>query len=315
MSGATPLERRYRRLLGWYPAPHRAAYGEEMIGVLLAAASDGRRRPGMADTVDLVKGAVRAWVRAAVIGAPDPGWRDALAAASLLAAPLMIVLLLGQNLGWIASLVWHTASETSGVPGALWSLAVLMLPLVLGLLGLARTATVAAFLLMVWVIVQAALGQRLQEPRLAGYLVLLGVQVVALARSPGPRRGIELVSARAALLAAPWLATAAYAGGIMPTHYPVPLIVAEIEIGLVALAGLPALAVPAGRRLLWLLVAIPGSAFVVSLLTFANVSFYAMSFAASQVALYLPPMILAGLAVMAARRLNGHRRGLAGGAA
>ena len=282
--------------------------------MLLAAASDGRRRPGMADTVDLVKGAVRAWVRAAVIGAPDPGWRDALAAASLLAAPLMIVLLLGQNLGWIASLVWHTASETSGVPGALWPLAVLM-PLVLGLLGLARTVTVAAFLLVVWVIVQAALGQRLQEPRLAGYLVLLGVQVVALARSPGPRRGIELVSARAALLAAPWLATAAYAGGIMPTHYPVPLIVAEIGIGLVALAGLPALAVPVGRRLLWLLVAIPGSAFVVSLLTFANVSFYAMSFAASQVALYLPPMILAGLAVMAARRLNGHRRGLAGGAA
>src|SRR5258706_2787611 len=225
MTGVTPFERRYRRQLGWYPAPHRAAYGEEMIGVLLAAASDGRRRPGMAAPVPLAKGAVRAWLRAIVIGAPDSGWRDALAAASLLAVPLMIVLLLGQNLGWIASLVWPTASETSGVPGALWRLAVLMLPLVLGLLGLARTATVAAFLLMVWVIVQAVLGQRLQEPRLAGYLVLLGVQVVALSRSPGPRRGIELASARAALLAAPLLAPAAYPGGVMATPYPLPSLV------------------------------------------------------------------------------------------
>jgi hypothetical protein len=301
MNAATPLERRYRRLLSWYPAAHRAAYGEEMIGVLLAA-SDNRQRPGLADTADLVKGAVHAWWRDAVTSAPDPGWRDALGAASLLATPLMIVLALGQDRGWMASLLSHSAPETSSLPSSLWPFAILLLPLALGLLGLRRTAAVAAALLMTWVAVQAALGHRLQEPRVAGYLLLFGVQVVALAVSPGPRRGLELVSGRAILPAIPWLAAAAYAGGIVPTHYPVPLVVAEVGIGLLALAGLPALAAPAGRRLLVLLVVIPGSAFVVSLLTFSGVDFYAMSFAASQAALYLPATILACLTALAARR-------------
>ena len=51
-----------------------------------------------------------------------------------------------------------------------------------------------------------------------------------------------------------------------------------------------------------LLVVIPGSAFVVSLLTSSGGGFYAMSFAASQAALYLPATILACLTALAARR-------------
>jgi len=51
MNGEVALERRYRRLLAWYPADYRRAYGEEMVGVLLASAprrtalAGVRRRP------------------------------------------------------------------------------------------------------------------------------------------------------------------------------------------------------------------------------------------------------------------------------
>ena len=37
------LERRYRRLLACYPPGYRAAYGEEMLAVALAAAEPGSR--------------------------------------------------------------------------------------------------------------------------------------------------------------------------------------------------------------------------------------------------------------------------------
>ncbi len=48
------LERRYRRLLAWYPADYRRIYGEEMLGVLMAAAAArGGGRPGLADTLNL----------------------------------------------------------------------------------------------------------------------------------------------------------------------------------------------------------------------------------------------------------------------
>ncbi|MGW4400070.1 hypothetical protein ACWEHA_32680 [Amycolatopsis nivea] len=39
------LERRYRRLLALYPRAHRAAHGEEMLGVLLDGAGS-RSTPG-----------------------------------------------------------------------------------------------------------------------------------------------------------------------------------------------------------------------------------------------------------------------------
>jgi hypothetical protein len=52
------LERRYRRLLAWYPAEHRRTYGDEMIGVLLAATPLGRRRPGAMDIADMIRGGI-----------------------------------------------------------------------------------------------------------------------------------------------------------------------------------------------------------------------------------------------------------------
>ena len=51
------LETRYRRLLRWFPAEHRAVHQEEMLGVLMAGAEPGRTRPGRAESADLLLGA------------------------------------------------------------------------------------------------------------------------------------------------------------------------------------------------------------------------------------------------------------------
>jgi hypothetical protein len=57
------LERGYRRLLACYPREFRRENEEEILGVLLATAGHGHRRVGIADAADLVRGALRAWLR------------------------------------------------------------------------------------------------------------------------------------------------------------------------------------------------------------------------------------------------------------
>lgn len=302
MTGAAVLERRYRMLLAWYPPRHRRTYGEEMIGVLLAAAGEGQRRPRLAEVADLAGGAGRVWLRTALHGEPDPGWQDALAVVSLLAGPLLAVLLVGQALGWMVSVLWHPAQGAAREPGPWWPIAVLLVPLALGLLGARLAGAVVSALTVIWVAVQAGLGGQAGEPRLAAYLVLLAVQAVALTASPGPRRALADLSARSVLVALPWIGATAYAAGIVPGHVPVPLWVAETGIGLAGLAGLLALISPRGRRVLVLLAGIPGSAYLVSVLTFAHVNFYAMTGAAAQAALYAPPLALAALTVLAIRQ-------------
>jgi len=305
MSGGE-LERRYRRLLACYPAGFRRMYEHEMIGVLLAAGR-GRSRPGVADALNLLAGAARARLGTLAAGRTDPGWRDALAVTSLLAPFLLGVLLLGQDLGWMAGLAWHNWNGTAGPLVPLWPAGLLLVPVALGLAGLRRTACGAAVVLAAWVTVQAAIGQRLDEPRFAGYLMLLAVQAVALAASPGPRHALRLTTRRGVAAALPWLAITAYAAKIIPGHYPVPLPVAEAGTAVIAAWALLALASPQARRVLVLLVLIPGSAFAASLLTFASVSFPAMSFAAGQAALYLPPAGLATLTLVAMLRSAGRK--------
>lgn len=295
---AARLEDRYRRLLACFPADHRRIYGEEMIGVLLASAPAGQRRPGAADTLNLFGGAARVRLRRLLTGTPDPRWRDALALTSLIAPIVLTALVLRQNLGWIGGLAWPGALR-----GDVVGIALLLAPALLGLLGLRRVGALAAAATVVWFAVQAAVGGvQGPDPRLATYLVLIAIEAFALAFSDGPRRALELITVKGVLFALPWIAGAAYAGGLIPTSYPVPQIVARIAIAIVAAVGLLALITPLGRRLITLIVAIPGSAFVVTVLTFAHVQVDDMSFVAAMASLYLPPVALAALAVLAARR-------------
>jgi hypothetical protein len=54
VSASTHLERRYRRLLAFYPAPFRREHEEEILSVLMDGAVQGQQRPGLAESVNLL---------------------------------------------------------------------------------------------------------------------------------------------------------------------------------------------------------------------------------------------------------------------
>jgi hypothetical protein len=55
MTDQEHLERAYRRLLAWYPREFRRENGPEILAVLLADAPPGQRRPGLAQSADLIR--------------------------------------------------------------------------------------------------------------------------------------------------------------------------------------------------------------------------------------------------------------------
>jgi hypothetical protein len=66
MTDHANLERRYRRLLAWYPREFRRENGAELIGVLMAGARHGQRRPGPAASADLIRSGLRMRLRPSV---------------------------------------------------------------------------------------------------------------------------------------------------------------------------------------------------------------------------------------------------------
>jgi hypothetical protein len=77
------LERGYRRLLACYPPRYRRVHEDEMLAVLMTAAPEGKRRPGLAEAVGLILGALR--VRCQPSRGGVAGWRGALALMSAVA--------------------------------------------------------------------------------------------------------------------------------------------------------------------------------------------------------------------------------------
>jgi hypothetical protein len=59
MSEQTTLERSYRRILAWYPRSFRDGSEEEILAVLLDTAREGRKRVGLNEAWDLVRGGLR----------------------------------------------------------------------------------------------------------------------------------------------------------------------------------------------------------------------------------------------------------------
>lgn len=72
MTDAADLERRYRRLLKFFPARYRREHEQEILSVLMAGATEGQRRPGLADSADLVMSAIFMRWREAT---RQPRWR------------------------------------------------------------------------------------------------------------------------------------------------------------------------------------------------------------------------------------------------
>jgi hypothetical protein len=227
---AAGLEARYRRLLGWFPADHRAVHGEEMLGVLMAGADGDRDKPGVRETADLLLGAARIRLRPGRALSDRDGWRDALAMFSV-AGPVLILAALCVAYAWSTydigapspgfSALSTYYGQASAIPSLVLSGQGLVVLLVL--LGLRRSAAAATALSLAAIIhVQGpytGLGI-LTGPVLLSQLFLLVLpvaQIVALLASAGPRRGRELLRARHwALLAVAAVAAAALTAAFLP---------------------------------------------------------------------------------------------------
>jgi hypothetical protein len=59
MTESQRLERGYRRLVAFYPRAFRRESEEEIVGVLMATAREDQQRVGLAESADLIRGAVR----------------------------------------------------------------------------------------------------------------------------------------------------------------------------------------------------------------------------------------------------------------
>jgi hypothetical protein len=122
MTGSPELERGYRRVLGCYPRAFRRESGEEILAVLLATAHEGQQRVGLAETADLLRGAVR--MHFGLSRAPRPV-RDAvrlmcLGAVLNLAGLVTVLVTLGSVRSAIiqdfTAAQWHTTALTQIVP-------------------------------------------------------------------------------------------------------------------------------------------------------------------------------------------------------
>ena len=223
-AGAAVLERRYLRLLRCYPPAHR----EEMLGVLLAAARPGQRTPGLGQAVNLAACGLVIRVRRI------PGWlaadagQDALAVVSLIAPPVVLILLALARGAMDATM---DATANTRVP--YWTLlpvlpslgeSVVMLALgesvvmlawlavvLLGLTGRRGAAAVIAAisLTLAWLAVltasvqqSGALSQGLLQfvGTVDVPVVLASLAACSLALSPGPLRGLAIVGWRRACL-------------------------------------------------------------------------------------------------------------------
>lgn len=210
-----PLERRYRRLLAWYPAGHRAAHEEEMLAVLLAGAREGQRRPRPTEVTDLLWGALRSRLRPPPPGAAHTAWRDTLAVVSVAVPVLVLVqavawILLTSQLAapfirssrsshWVFAMAFrapllYPPSFGFSLPGVgagvllpgLLALAVLVL------LRLRRLAAVVALALTAWFSLVLITTPSYGSPVLVFGLFVFVLEAAALAFSPGPRRGLAL---------------------------------------------------------------------------------------------------------------------------
>jgi hypothetical protein len=98
MTAAGGLEAGYRRLLRWYPPSYRGRHEDEILGVLMAAAQPGQRRPGARESLDLLWSALEIRIRMILRGAGSQPWADALALVGVLLPLLMLLLKLTEFL-------------------------------------------------------------------------------------------------------------------------------------------------------------------------------------------------------------------------
>jgi hypothetical protein len=296
VNGSAALERRYRRLLVWFPAEHRREYAEEMIGVLLASTPEGRRRPRLADAFDLMTGGLRARLGRRGVGLSDARWPDALAVCSV-ALPVTLLAALAVNYLW--NLL--PGPDFYGVSDFYLPALALALPPLIAL-RYRRTAAVAALVAAAWFwfLLLGPLTVWIDGLE-ASYCVALLVQVITLAGSPGPRRAAAIMTWKTWLV----LSAAGITMGAASIYYPWSLRTwqaAAVVFAFLAAVGaglVVTLPTPTAVRLLLLLV-VPAVPCAVWVLQFTA----AMAGNASQdpfpVLVFVPVLLLACVSAAAA---------------
>lgn len=121
MTDHIALERRYRRLLSWYPREFRRDHEEEIISVLMSCAREGQRRPDLASSVDLIRSGLLMRLRPR-LPRSTPAMRTAVglmyAGAAVTFLCLIAVLVALPLLGW-ESTVLHVGNHTEPIPVAI----------------------------------------------------------------------------------------------------------------------------------------------------------------------------------------------------
>ena len=351
------MEKWYRRLLALYPKDHRREHAEEMVGVLLAADGDAQVRAPKpvawalrfgqhtADSANLVGGALRIRGRIALNRLQrthwlswtvrDQRWSDALAVVSVVAPLLLLVAALTEF-----RIPQAVASSITGHPhwGLTATLGLADLPMAAGapgvtLLVFLRLRRLAGLGALATAIGQIAAGA---VPAFAGYadpavaftVLLSGTAAVALLLSPGPDRGLALLTrSGTALVGAAALILGGFSVGgdvwfgARPTRFddfggkvaglPADLLIAAVLIG----AAAACLRAPVSRRVLVLL-AIPVIPYAFLWQEKLAVDLFGEPGGGSAIIpssiplLYLPPLLLASLVLFGtwlARRRAGER--------
>lgn len=364
-SRGSRMERWYRRLLALYPKDHRREHAEEMVGVLLAADGDAQVRAPKpvawalrfgqhaADSADLVGGALRIRGRIALNRlrrthwlswtVRDQRWSDALAVVSVVAPLLLLVAALTEF-----RIPQAVASSITGHPH--WELTATLgladLPMAAGapgvtLLVFLRLRRLAGLGALATAIGQVAAGA---VPAFAGYadpavaftVLLSCMAAVALLFSPGPDRGLALLTrSGTALVGAAALILGGFSVGgdvwfgARPTQsedfggkvagLPADLLIAAVLVGVAAAC----LRAPVSRRVLVLL-AIPVIPYAFLWQEKLAVDLFGQPGGGSAIIpssiplLYLPPLLLASLVLFGtwlARRRAGERDRQVGSAA
>jgi Domain of unknown function (DUF1707) len=288
------LERSYRRLLFLYPARYRRVHEEEMLAVLMTSAPAGKRRPGIREAADLIWGALRVRFQPSRIGG-QPAWRDALAALSVILPVIILVISVVQE-----TQIW-LPPPMPGIPSYRFPLSALQQPalavagVALVLLRLRRVAMLAAAVMVLWIAFLSGGSTYIWATEEAYLFVPLILEIVALAASPGPRRGLQILTWKHGALVIIAAVAVSNINYVVILSYPVNLIVVAV-IGAAML-----LASSLGR---WLLVLLTIAAWPFSLppLPVTPWEFY-LPYGLGVIGLaYLVPAALLAVFVMAARR-------------
>ena len=340
-TGDSRIEKRYRRLLALYPKDHRREHAEEMVGVLLAADCDTRVRAPKpvawalrfgqrtADSADLIGGALRIRGRMALNRlrrtrwlswtVRDQRWSDALAVVSVVAPLLLLVAALTEF-----RIPQAVASSITGHPhwGLTATLGLADLPMAAGapgvtLLVFLRLRRLAGLGALATAIGQVAAGA---VPAFAGYadpavaftVLLSCTTAVALLLSPGPDRGLALLTrSGTALVGAGALILGGFSVGGKVAGLPADLLIAAVLVSVAAAC----LRAPVSRRVLALL-AIPVIPYAFLWQEKLAVDLFGQPGGGSAIIpssiplLYLPPLLLACLILFGtwlARRRAGER--------